>query len=332
MNKICQLLGIKIPIIHEPLHTLTNGKMIASISETGALGIFGINSGYSIKPDATTGVSTPIPQQLGTIENRSILDAMQERNLMNEQIDEALARTFRPFGMEIASSCSNPQEDHTAMELVELMRKRRITIALFEGFGKPISKNWVDLLHFNGIKIMQVINKIDDIKKVNEHGIDIIICKNRIKLKEFVKASGKTPVLAGDDITNPNVLADSLKKGAHGVFLKTVFSVTQESPISPEIKKQIINADKQNLVTFKMNSYQIYSLPGRLPNKLSEMYNHGANTNDIFNVAKGYQGLINGMMYGNLEAGYTDIAADINHLNTCKSIAQAVNNISNNIN
>lgn len=102
-NKLCQLLGIEYPIIQEPVHTLTNGKMIAAISEAGALGTLGINAGYTVN-DANSGASSSSKENIGNIKEYSILDTMTERNLMNEQIDSALENTFRPFAIEVASS------------------------------------------------------------------------------------------------------------------------------------------------------------------------------------------------------------------------------------
>ena len=330
MNKICQLLGTNCPIVHEPIHTLTDGKLVAAISESGALGILGINAGYKVRSDATSSASISNSNKIGTISNNSLLDAMTERNLMNEQIDQTLSNTFRSFGVEIASTSSNPEDDHRATELVELMRKRRLTIALFEGFGRVASKAWVNLLHNSGIKIMQVINNINNIRAAQSNGIDILICKSNIELANFVHQAGKTPVLAGYDTTDSHVLKDALRKGAQGVFLKTVFALAKEAPTSPIIKDKIINAQAQELISFKMNSRTIYSLSGKLPQKLAKLTQDNEDGKQIFTAADGYQGLINGMAEGNLEIGYTDIAADSYNIKTIKTAHQIIAELTNN--
>lgn len=328
MNKICQLLGLNLPIVQEPIHTLTNGKMIAAISEGGSLGILGINAGYRA-PDATTRASASISNKVGRANNHFILDAMQERNLMNEQIDQVLAHTFRPFAIEIPSSTELPEQDHTAMELVELMRKRRITIALFEGFGKIASKEWIQLLHHNGIKVMQVISQIDTVKAARKNGIDILIYRQQKGLVEFVNQAQDTPVLAGYDTANPDALTNALACGAQGVFLKTIFAASQEAPTAFTIKNALVKAKNSDLVTFKLNGQTIFSLPGKLPNRLAKMTVAGINAAQINNAAQGYQGLINGMLKGNLNLGYTDIAEDISFITVTQSVKEIINQINN---
>jgi len=115
-NRLCHALAINTPIIHCPMHTMTNGKMVAAISEAGGLGILGINSGYNIT-DVTSGASSTNSEVVGNPNNYSILDTMTERNLMNEQINTTLENTFRSFAVEVASQYDSPEKDPTAKGL-----------------------------------------------------------------------------------------------------------------------------------------------------------------------------------------------------------------------
>ncbi|QYN52003.1 nitronate monooxygenase [Lactobacillus panisapium] len=248
---------------------------------------------------------------------------------MNEQIDYVLAHTFRPFAIEIPSSASIPEQDHTAMELVELMRKRRLTIALFEGFGQIASKEWVQLLHHNGIKVMQVVSQTDRVKQAQKNGIDILIYPQKEGLPEFVHEAQATPVLAGCDTANPKALTHALACGAQGVFLKTVFAASEEAPTATSIKNALIKAKNSDLVSFKLNNRTIFSLPGKLPNHLAKMTAAGIDATQITAASHGYQGLINGMLKGDLNLGYTDIAEDIDFITVNQSVKEIVNQINN---
>ena len=95
-NKLCKLLGINNPIIQIPIHTLTNGKMIAAISEAGALGILGINSGYQINTDAISGASASDTNEVGNFENYSILNTMTEKK-SNERANRFRSRKYFSF-------------------------------------------------------------------------------------------------------------------------------------------------------------------------------------------------------------------------------------------
>lgn len=57
------------------------------------------------------------------------------------------------------------------------MRKRRLTIALFEGFGQLISEDWVKLLHDNGIKIMVVLTSSEQAEKAIIRKADVLIAE-----------------------------------------------------------------------------------------------------------------------------------------------------------
>ncbi|MBA1392741.1 hypothetical protein EQ500_02455, partial [Lactobacillus sp. XV13L] len=315
------------PIIHEPIHTLTNGKLVAAITEAGGLGTLGINAGYQVQTDASTSASITNSGQVGTIANNSILDAMQERNLMNEQIDQVLASTYRPFGVEVASLCSHPDDDHTAMELVKLMRKRRLTIALFEGFGRLASHEWVQLFHNKGIKVMQVVDKISDVRLAIDNGCDVLICKSKAELTEFVRVAASTPVLAGYDTTNPNALTAALAHGAQGVFLKTIFATAKEAPTAQAIKDLIVKTTGNELVEFSISGQPVFSISGKLPAQLAKMTKAGEPPENIFVTANGYQGLINGMANGDLITGYTDIAPDIEHITAIETTEQIINKV-----
>lgn len=329
-NKLCQLLGINNPIIQIPIHTLTNGKMIAAISEAGALGILGINSGYKINTDATSGASASDTNEVGNSKNYSILNTMTERNLMNEQIDSALENTFRSFGIEIPIAADLPEKDPTALALIQLMRKRRLTIALIETFNKPVSKEWIDLLHQNGIKCLLKIGTVQQAKNAILVGVDALICTTS-QIKAIAEIASNTPIVAGYNITNSESIKSAFNQGADGIAISTLFAVCKESPLNTKIKKQVFTSKEHDLVKFAFPNKLIYSLPGTLPNKLAQMTKRNKNPEFIFDSANRYQGLINGMGKGNLTIGYTELDPDINDITTELPADQLVKNLMNTI-
>lgn len=57
------------------------------------------------------------------------------------------------------------------------MRKRRLTIALFKGFGQLISEDWVKLFHDNSIKIMVVVTSSEQAEKAIIRKADVLIAE-----------------------------------------------------------------------------------------------------------------------------------------------------------
>lgn len=326
-NKLCKLIDTEAPIIQAPIHTLTNGEMIASIGEAGALGILGINAGYKVQTDATTGASVSDSSEVGQEKGYSILDTMTERNLMNEQIDSALENTFRSFAIEIASIKDQPDDDPRAMSLVKLMRKRRLTVALFESFGHPISAEWVNLLHENGIKILvKVVNKKETQEAVKA-GVDALICMSD-KIEEVVETAKGKPVAAGFNITSAAKVKEAISQGADGVFVNTLFNVCQEAPTNQAIKDAVIKAKTSDLVHFATPLKTFYSLPGKLPSELAEMTKNGEDKEKIFNHAHRFQGLIDGMNKADLDKGYTDLDSDLDQITASLSAEEVVATLS----
>ncbi|MBU3828035.1 MAG: nitronate monooxygenase [Candidatus Lactobacillus pullistercoris] len=325
-NKLCKTLGISSPIIQLPVHTLTNGKMIAAVSEAGALGILGINSGYNANADATSGASSSKGNEVGDRENYSILDTMTERNLMNEQIDSALENTFRSFGIEVPIVNDDPDQDPTALALVQLMRKRRLTIGLVETFGKTISNSWVKLFHENGIRILFAANDIAKAEVAIDKGIDVLICTSP-DLTSFIKLDSDLPVVAGYNITDSEAVKNAFNAGADGVAISTLFASCQESPMNEEIKKQIFSSNKRDLATFQFPNKKVYSLKGAFPEKLEQLSNDQTNPEEIFKTAGKFQGLINGMAKDDLINGYTDLDPDIDSINSSLSAEKIVQKI-----
>lgn len=314
-NRICKLFGVSNPIVQAPVHTLTDGKMIAAIAEAGALGILGINSGYHIEVDATSGASASNGDKVGDPSKYSILDTMTERNLMNEQIDTALENTFRPFAVEVASQEDDPDEDPTATALVALIRKRRITITLFEGFGNPISSKWVDLFHENGIKIIEKVKNISQAKQAKDKGVDVLAYIGE-NLKDAVDSLGQDlPILAGNNVTTKQGIKKAFTDGADGIFTSTPFVVCEEAPTADKIKEEIVSKTSSELTTFTFPSGMINSLSGELPDKLHHLTETGTDPEEIFTQANRYQGLINGMAKGNLKSGYTILDKNIDEIN-----------------
>lgn len=46
-NRVCEILGIEVPVIQGPMVWLTDAKLAAAVSEAGGLGSLGPNAGQT---------------------------------------------------------------------------------------------------------------------------------------------------------------------------------------------------------------------------------------------------------------------------------------------
>ncbi|TRT38396.1 hypothetical protein ETI37_04135 [Lactobacillus mulieris] len=318
-NRLCHALAINTPIIHCPMHTMTNGKMVAAISEAGGLGILGINSGYNIT-DVTSGASSTNSEVVGNPNNYSILDTMTERNLMNEQINTTLENTFRSFAVEVASQYDSPEKDPTAKSIVELMRKRRLTIALFEGLGSPLSLAWAKILHENGIKIMQVVSDLAFANTAINHGLDIAIVKELVVANKIQNVYPDTLVVLASGIETSDI--QTLIQQVDGIYLNTPFAICNEAIIDDGIKARFLSSHKDDFIklTLPFGDFLTFKTP-----YIEQILSRKLSPQELFNQLHQFQGLIDGMIKGNLSYGYCLFDLNSYNINEALSAEEIIN-------
>lgn len=337
MNKLTKVLGIEKPIIQAPMHTLTNYHLVSAVSKAGGLGVLGVNAGYVV-PDTTSGASQH--SDCGTKENGSIIGGNRAVNMMKEQIKGVRSITNKPFGIQLAGTHEDPKDDPDAYAMFKLMVEEKVPVAIFGGFGQTVSKNWVDLLHDNGIKVINRSNTptAEDTEQAVKNGVDVIGATGfdeggTVPTKVIgtfdivplvVDHAHGVPVVAAGGISDVRTVKAAFALGAQGVYIGSAFLASEEAPLAENIKQMLVDNDADKMLLYRAVPAFYRSLPGELPNKLAKMNEEGKTGKEIFAAANNYQGMINGMVKGDFSTGYASFGMGISFIHEIKPAAQIV--------
>jgi len=237
---LCNLLGIKYPILLAGMARTSGGPLAAAVSNAGGLGVIG-GLGYS-------------PAQL-----QEIIDDLKS-NLSDKSL---------PFGVDLAlpklgDGARKTNHDYTHGQLDELVE---VTIKngakLFvSAVGVPPPRI-IKRLHEAGILVMNMVGAPKHAEYALKAGVDIVCPQggeggghtgeiaNSILIPSVVDVArrykspltGETAmVVAAGRIYNGRSLASSLMQGAQGVWVGTRFVAAEESGASRLHKEAVVTA------------------------------------------------------------------------------------------
>lgn len=319
-KQITKILNIKKPIIQGPMFWLTNAEFVASISNSGALGVLGINAGQY---EPTKSIEKTIEQ-------------------MRQQIKKTQKLTDKPFGLNLVLN-DDPNKDIFAEPMIKLMIQEKVPVAVINS-NNYIPK-WFDLLKKNHITI--VYRPATPTKKVVndaiQQGIDILVATGfdeggtipdhavgTFSAVPYIAdiVDGRVPLMAAGGIVDERTARAAIDLGADGIFVGTAFLATKESPMSDTIKTLLNKYDAYDEVLFKALPKYYRSIPGNLPKRLVELGEDGKTNQEVWKEAHSYGGMRTGMLLGDLENGYASFGLGLSMINETATVAQVIAELS----
>lgn len=220
-NRICQLFGIRYPIIQAGMVWTSGWKLCSAVSHAGGLGMLGAGS---MKP-----------------------------NLLREHI----AKTRTAIG-DLPFAVNIPLERKDADELIEVCIEAQIKI-VFTSAGNP--GLFTSRLKSAGVTVAHVVPTSKHAIKCAERGVDVIVCEGTeagghngideittLELVPQVRAAITLPLLAAGGIVSGAQMAAVMALGADGVQIGTRFAATVESSSNPRFKQAIVDAQESDTV------------------------------------------------------------------------------------
>lgn len=246
MTKITELLGIEYPIFQGAMAQVSRYQLAAAVSEAGGLGII-----------ASGGMS---------------------KEMLEEQIEECLKLTNKPFGVNLMLMAPNCDE------LVDVIVEKGVKIVT-TGAGTP--KKYMDTFKANNIKVIPVIPNVAIAKKMEALGVDAIVAEGTeagghigelatMALVPQIVDAVSIPVIAAGGIADGRAVAAAYALGAEGVQVGTAFLVAEECPVPAAFKEAVLAAtDTSTVVTGRKNGAPVRGLR----NKMTEKYIQYENEN-----------------------------------------------------
>lgn len=228
-SRICELVGIRYPIIQAPMNWVSGASLAAAVSNAGGLGTLGPNAGAdSITAD---------------------VELTGER--LREQIKKVMSLTRAPFAVNVPIGVGDGMK--YSKKCVEVVIEEAVPVVITSVGGPNV---YTKTLQSAGIKVFHAVSTPKHAKKSEAIGVDAVVCEGfeagghkgfteltTMVLTPMVADAVKIPVITGGGICDGRGVLATLALGADAVYLGTRFMVTQESESHQNVKEAIVRAE-----------------------------------------------------------------------------------------
>lgn len=277
-NKICQLLGIKYPIVQGGMVWISGAKLAAAVSNAGGLGLIGSGS--------------------------------MQADLLREHIRKAKTLTDRPFGVNVPMLYS--KVDQT----IAVMEEEGVKI-IFTSAGNPaaftpsLKEKGFTVVHVVSSVKFALKAQSAGVDAVVAEGFEAGGHNGReetttMALVPAVVDAVDIPVMAAGGIVSGRSMAAAMALGADGVQIGSLFAVADESSASEAFKQAVIDAgDGDTMLTLKELA-PVRLLKNKFYQQVQQAYADGASADQLRELlGKGRARL--GIFEGNLDDGELEI-------------------------
>ena len=218
---LCEMLGIKYPIIVAPMFLVSNVEMLVA----------------SIKAGATAAVPA--------LNYRTIEE-------LRSAIRQVKKEAGGPFGINLIVNKSN----FLYKEQLQLICEEKVDY-IITSLGSP--EETIREAKKHGIKVFCDVVNLEYAKKVESLGADALIAVNSQagghagpytfeKLVPELKKACKIPVISAGGVGNGRDMRKVLEAGADGLSMGSIFIASTEAGVSQEYKQAIIDYGKDDIV------------------------------------------------------------------------------------
>ena len=293
---VCDLLGIKYPIIQGGMAWLATAELVSAVSNAGGLGIIG------------TGNASP--------------------DWLREQIRLTRQQTEKPFGVNIL--LLSPYLDDILTVAVE----EKVDVIAFGGGNPGIYFSWLKEAGIKLMPVVASVALARRLERsgadiIVAEGMESgghIGEVTTMALVPQVVDSLKIPVVAAGGIADGRGMAAVLSLGAQGVQIGTRFICSEECVAHPNFKQAIIKVrDRGTAVTGQCTGHPIRCLENKMTRQFLAMENAGASLEELekFGTGKMPLGVIEGdVNNGSLMAG--QIAGLVNEIKPVQTIIEDI--------
>ena len=272
---VCELLGIKYPIIQGGMNWIANAELAAAVSNAGGLGTISPNAGMSLDGDVN--------------EN------------LREQIRRTKSLTRMPFTVNL------PLVIPMIRELVDVVIEEGVGIVTTSS-GSPAT--YASEFKRAGMKVIHVVASVKHAASAEARGADIVIAEGYEagghngfdELPTFVLVpqvvdAVNIPVIAAGGIVDARGIVAALALGAEGVQLGTRFITTHECLAHPYFKQAILNAGDTGTHITGRKIGPTRGLKTEASLRLAELESTGATAEELqgfLGIGRAYKGQLNG--------------------------------------
>ena len=264
MSRLCELLGIRYPIVQSGMGRVAGPELVAEVSRAGGLGIL---AALNLSPaELRRSIHrvrelTDRPFGVNVWLHPDLLPPIDPADIPRARMADALGavnRARRTIGLPESEALPARRED-TIADVVDVILDEAVPV-WSTALGLP-SSDLVARCRDRGVRIMAMVANVDDARAAQARGVDLIVAQGAdagghrstwrpgapsgvgtFALVPEVVDAVTTPVVAAGGIADGRGLVAARALGADGVLMGTRFVATRESMAPPFWKDAILKA------------------------------------------------------------------------------------------
>jgi nitronate monooxygenase len=266
MNKLCEKLGIKYPIMQAGMAGgATTPELVSAVSNAGGLGILAASR---LTPTQLKEAILKIKSKTQNSFGVNILLAPPEEGNKDTTSTQRYLDNFRnELGLSSGGSNISIPSSMTSQYLEVIFDEKVPVLSI--GLGDPT--NITEVAHSHNMTVMTMVTTVDEAVQVVRGGTDIVVAqgaeagghRSTFKLgpngetplvgtfalvPQIVDAIPDVPVVAAGGIMDGRGLVAALALGASGVLIGTRFLVAKESGIFPAYQDKMFSSTEADTV------------------------------------------------------------------------------------
>lgn len=257
-NRVCNLLGIKYPIIQGAMAWIADGNLAGHVSKEGGLGII---AGGGMPLDI---LRAEIRKAKAITSNPFGVNLMLMMPNVGEQIDICIEEGVKV----VTTGAGNPG---VYMEKLKAAGIKVIPVVASVALAKRMEKIGADALVAEGMEAGGHIGEITTMALVPQIADAVSI-----------------PVIAAGGIGGGKQFLAAFALGAEGVQIGTKFIVADECNVHDNYKEAIIKAkDRSTVATGNYTGHPVRVIENKLAKEMLEMEKHGATVEELEKLGTG---------------------------------------------
>ena len=257
-NRVCNLLGIKYPIIQGAMAWIADGNLAGHVSKEGGLGII---AGGGMPLDI---LRAEIRKAKAITSNPFGVNLMLMMPNVGEQIDICIEEGVKV----VTTGAGNPG---VYMEKLKAAGIKVIPVVASVVLAKRMEKIGADALVAEGMEAGGHIGEITTMALVPQ-----------------IAEAVSIPVIAAGGIGGGKQFLAAFALGAEGVQIGTKFIVADECNVHDNYKEAIIKAkDRSTVATGNYTGHPVRVIENKLAKEMLEMEKHGATVEELEKLGTG---------------------------------------------
>ncbi|MFP5470345.1 MAG: NAD(P)H-dependent flavin oxidoreductase [Bacteroidia bacterium] len=298
MNKVCELFGIKYPIVQGGMIWCSGWELASAVSNSGGLGIIGSGSMY---PEVLREHIT----KCKTATNKPFAVNLP---MLYPDIDKHIETIIELDVPVVFTSAGNPK---TYTQYLKEKGKIVVHVVSSSKFALKAQEAGVDAVVAEGFEA----------GGHNGREETTTMC-----LIPMVKPHIKIPLIAAGGIGSGKAMLAAMALGADGVQIGSRFAASKESSAHENFKQTIIKAQEGDTVLTLKEITPVRLIKNAFYQKVAELYNQHASVEDLKQLL-GRGRAKKGMFEGDLNEGELEIGQVSGMIHEIKSAQDIINDI-----